>query len=213
LHRDSTIYVCCNRQECWLDVSTVYNLAVAKLGLKSITEGSEVSEARQLLRSHHGKCRVTMCGADRRDVQDVCVVVFAHAEGRRERDKVFRGNASFLKHLPRRRLPWRLVFFAVPAKTLPDVSAAGAGKPSALVDNEETSTSVRAVGDHRVDGPGADSKGGSRGVMLSTGEHHPCRKYVAKVSSFGGSACLAESASGWSDVRCECGQRAHPTRT
>ena len=29
------------------------------------------------------------------------------------------------------------------------------------------------------------------------------RKYVVIVSSFGGSACLAEIASGWSEVECE----------
>ena len=48
--------------------------------------------------------------------------------------------------------------------------------------------------------------------MRSTVAHHPCRKYVSKFSSFGGSACFAESASGWSEVACECGQRAHATR-
>ena len=125
--------------------------------------------------------------------------------GARERDKVLGGNASFLKHLSRCCLLWRLVFVAVTAKTLPDVFTAGAGKPAVLVNNEETGTNVGAVCDHRADCPGADSKGGSRGVMRSTVAHHPCQKYVAKVSSFGGSACLAESAPGWSDVRCECG--------
>ena len=65
-------------------------------------------------------------------------------------------------------LPRRLVSRALTAKTLPDVSAAGAGKPAVLVDDEETGTSVRAVSDHRADCPGADSNGGSRGVMRST---------------------------------------------
>ena len=172
-----------------------------------------MSEARQLPGSHHGKRRVTMRRVDRRNAQYIYVIILAHAKGRRKRDKVLGGNASFLKHLSRCRLPWRLVSAAVAAKTLPNVFSADAGKPAMLVNNEETGPGVRAVCNPRADCPGANSKGGSRGVMCSTVAHHPCRKYVIIVSSFGGSACLAEIASGWSVVRCECGQRAHETRT
>ena len=190
----------------------MHNFAVDKFRLESISKRSEMSEARQLPGSHHGKRRVTVRRADRRNVQYIYVIILAHAKGRRKRDKVLGGNASFLKQLSRCCLPWRLVSAAVAAKTLPNVFSAGAGKPAVLVDNEETGTGVRAGCNPRADCPGADSKGGSRGVMCSTVAHHPCRKYVAIVSSFGGSACLAEIASGWSDVRCECGQRAHETR-
>ena len=85
----------------------------------------------------------------------------------------------------------------LPAATeaLSDVPSAGAGKPTVLVDDVEACARMSGS-DVRVDSPGAGSTGGGKGVMCATVAYHPCRKYVTMLSSFGGSACLAETASG-----------------
>ena len=97
-----------------------------------------------------------MCRADHRNVQHIDVIVFAHEEWRRKRDKVLRRNSGFLEQLSRCRLPWRLSPFALTTENLPDVTAASAGKPAVLINKKETGTSVSDVCDHRADCPGAD---------------------------------------------------------